>query len=136
MPTTSPRFVRPAEIEWQPHPKFRGVQNAVLHGDPGQHGMYVLRVRVESGVSIDPHTHPEDRVYTVLSGVFGIGFGERFDLSEIQQYPEGSVVFLPARSAHFHFASGNGYVVQINGWGPTSTDLVDARPSTTGPPSP
>jgi hypothetical protein len=29
-----------------------------------------------------PHKHPEDRVYTVISGVFYIGLGHEFDASK------------------------------------------------------
>jgi len=36
----------------------------------------VQRVRVPHGVKLMPHRHPEDRVYTVISGVFYIGLGE------------------------------------------------------------
>jgi hypothetical protein len=37
---------------------------------------------VPSAVKLMPHKHPEDRIYTVLSGVFYIGLGEwrPFDL--------------------------------------------------------
>jgi len=31
---------------------------------------YVTRVKVPSGVKLMPHKHPEDRVYTVISGAF------------------------------------------------------------------
>jgi len=33
---------------------------------------------VQRGIQM-PHRHPEDRIYTVMSGVFYIGRGERFD---------------------------------------------------------
>jgi hypothetical protein len=36
---------------------------------------------VPSGVKLMPHRHPEDRVYTIISGVFYIGLGDRFDAS-------------------------------------------------------
>ena len=36
----------------------------------------MIRVKVPSGVKLMPHKHPEDRIYTVMSGVFYIGLGE------------------------------------------------------------
>ena len=33
---------------------------------------YVVRVKVPDGVRLMPHRHREDRVYTVISGVFYI----------------------------------------------------------------
>ena len=34
-----------------------------------------------------PHKHPEDRIYTVVSGVFCIGLGEKFDGDKVKAYP-------------------------------------------------
>ena len=42
-----------------------------------------------------PHWHPEDRVYTVISGVFYIGLGDEFDADKLQAYSPGSVIVLP-----------------------------------------
>lgn len=42
-----------------------------------------------------PHRHPEDRIYTVISGVFYIGLGSQFDGDKVQAYPPGSVIILP-----------------------------------------
>ena len=40
---------------------------------PSEPGPYVIRVKVPSSVKLMPHRHPEDRIYTVMSGVFYIG---------------------------------------------------------------
>ena len=39
----------------------------------------MIRVKVPAGVKLMPHRHPEDRIYTVISGVFYIGLGDEFD---------------------------------------------------------
>jgi len=52
---------------------------AVLVGEPSEPGPYVVRVKVPSGVKLMQHRHPEDRIYTVMSGVFYIGLGDQFD---------------------------------------------------------
>ena len=39
------------------------------------------------GVKLMPHRHPEDRVYTVMSGVFYVGLGDRFDESQVSAFP-------------------------------------------------
>jgi hypothetical protein len=36
-----------------------------------------------------PHKHPEDRVYTVISGVFSVGLGDEFDAGKLEAYPPG-----------------------------------------------
>jgi hypothetical protein len=50
------------------------------------------RVKVPSGVKLMPHRHPEDRIYTVMSGVFYIGLGDRFDSNRVKAFPPGSVI--------------------------------------------
>jgi len=50
-------------------------------------GPYVIRVKVPLGVRLLPHTHSEDRIYTVISGVFYIGLGDQFDSERLQAYP-------------------------------------------------
>jgi quercetin dioxygenase-like cupin family protein len=69
---------------------------AVLVGDPTREGPYVIRVKVPAGVKLMPHRHPEDRVYTVLSGVFYVGLGDRFDAEQVNAYPPGTLLVLPA----------------------------------------
>ena len=74
------RAVLPEDIEWKPFPAFPpSVRLAVVVGEPSGARPYVIRVKVPSGVKLMPHRHPEDRVYTVMSGVFYIGLGEEFD---------------------------------------------------------
>ena len=105
------RAVLPEDIDWKPFPAFPpGVRLAVLIGDPSQPGPYVIRVRVPAGAKLMPHRHPEDRIYTVISGVFYIGFGEKFDGEKVSAYPPGSVIVLPGGTWHFHFAKSGEYV--------------------------
>jgi hypothetical protein len=92
----------------------------------------VIRVKVPGGVKLMPHTHPEDRVYTVISGVFYIGIGDRFDDDKLQAYPPGSVIVLPGDTHHFHWAKSGEYVSQVTAIGPLGLEYVDPKddPST------
>jgi quercetin dioxygenase-like cupin family protein len=65
-------------------------------GKPTEPGPYVIRVKVPSGVKLMPHRHPEDRVYTVISGVLYIGVGEEFDEGKLEAHPPGAVSSCPA----------------------------------------
>jgi quercetin dioxygenase-like cupin family protein len=87
----------------------------------------VIRVKVPSGVKLLPHRHPEDRVYTVISGVFYIGLGERFDSDKLQPYPPGAVIVLPGSTPHFHWARSGEYVTQVTAVGPISLSYVNAK---------
>jgi quercetin dioxygenase-like cupin family protein len=120
------RAVLPEDIDSKPFLAFpSGVRLAVLIGDPSQPGPYVIRVRVPGGAKRMPHRHPEDRIYTVISGVFYIGFGEKFDGEKVDAYPPGSVIVLPGGTWHFHFAKSGEYVSQVNAIGPLGLEYQD-----------
>jgi len=70
------RSVLPEDIDWKPFPAFPpAARLAIVVGEPSQPGPYVIRVKLPSGVKLMPHQHPEDRVYTAISGVFYVGLG-------------------------------------------------------------
>jgi quercetin dioxygenase-like cupin family protein len=103
------------------------VQNTALVGDPTRPGPYTIRVKVPAGVKLMPHKHPEDRVYTVISGVFYIGLGDRFDAEKLRAYPPGSVVVLPGDTHHFHWAKSGEYVSQVTAIGPLGLEFIDPK---------
>jgi quercetin dioxygenase-like cupin family protein len=116
------------DIDWQPFPAFpRSVRLAVIVGHPSEAGPYTIRVKVPNGVRLMPHRHPEDRVYTVMSGVFYIGLGDRFDSDKLQAYPPGSVIVLPGNTPHFHWAKSSDYVAQVTAIGPLGIEYVDSK---------
>ena len=91
------RSILPEDIEWKAFPAFPpSARLAVLVGEPTQAGPYVIRVKVPSGVKLMPHRHPEDRIYTVMSGVFYIGLGDRFDGDKVKAYQPAASSFCPA----------------------------------------
>jgi hypothetical protein len=90
------RATSPEDIDWKRFPAFpRSTRLAVLVGDPTKPGPYVIRVKVPAGIELMPHRHPEDRIYTIISGVFYIGLGEKLDGDTVTAYPPGSVIVLP-----------------------------------------
>ena len=116
------------DIEWKSFAAFpASVRLAVLVGQPLDKGPYVIRVRVPFDVKLMPHTHPEDRVYTVISGIFYIGLGERFDADKLQAYPPGTVIILPGNTPHFHWAKSGEYVSQVSAIGPLGLHYVDPK---------
>jgi quercetin dioxygenase-like cupin family protein len=120
------RSILPEEIEWKPFPAFPpSARLAVLVGDPTKLGPYVIRVKLPSGEKLMPHKHPEDRIYTVMSGVFYIGLGDKFDGEKVKAYPPGSVIVLPGDTRHFHWAKSGEYVTQVTAIGPLGLDYLD-----------
>jgi quercetin dioxygenase-like cupin family protein len=116
------------DVDWQPFPALPApVRLAVIVGHPTEAGPYTIRVKVPHGVKLMPHRHPEDRVYTVMSGVFYIGLGGRFDPDKLQAFPPGSVIVLPGNTAHFHWAKSSDYVAQVTAMGPLGIEYVDLQ---------
>jgi quercetin dioxygenase-like cupin family protein len=122
------RSVLPEDIAWQSAPAYPpSVHLGVIVGEPSLPGPYVIRVKVPAGAKFMPHRHPEDRVYTVISGVFYIGLGDHFDESKLNAYPPGSVVVLPGDTFHFHFAKSGEYVTQVTAIGPLGLEYEDSH---------
>ena len=116
------------DVDWKPFPAFPpSVRLAVVVGTPSEPGPYTIRVKVPRGVKLMPHRHPEDRVYTVLSGVFYIGLGDEFDADKLVAYPPGAVIVLPGNTAHFHWAKSGEYISQVTAIGPLGLDYVDSK---------
>jgi len=120
------RAILPEDIAWKAFPAFPpAARLAVVVGDPTQPGPYMIRVKVPGGVKLMPHRHPEDRLYTVISGVFYVGLGDRFDGDKVVPYPPGSVVVLPGDTPHFHWAKSGEYITQVTAIGPLGLDYLD-----------
>jgi quercetin dioxygenase-like cupin family protein len=120
------KSVLPEDIDWKPFSAFPpSARLAVIAGEPSEPGPYVIRVRLPSGVKLMPHRHPEDRIYTVISGIFYIGLGDKFDGAKLQAYPPGSVVVLPGDTDHFHWARSGEYVTQVTAIGPLGLEYLD-----------
>jgi quercetin dioxygenase-like cupin family protein len=118
--------IRAEDVQWTAFPAYpQTVRMAILAGDPTKPEPYTIRVRVPSGIKMMPHKHPEDRIYTVLSGVFYIGLGQEFDDSKLTAYAPGSIVILPGNQPHFHWAKSGEYMSQITAIGPLGLDYID-----------
>jgi hypothetical protein len=122
------RSILDEEIDWQPFPAFPpAVRLAVVVGTPSEPGPYTIMVKVPRGVKLMPHKHPEDRVYTVLSGVFYIGLGDVFDPDKLEAYPPGAVIVLPGNTSQFHWAKSSEYITQVAAIGPLGINYLKSN---------
>jgi hypothetical protein len=131
------RAILPEEIDWKPFPAFPpSVRLAVVVGEPLQDGPYTIRVKVPRDVKLMPHRHPEDRIYTVISGIFYIGMGDHFDPENLVAYPPGAVIILPGNTSHFHWAKSGDYITQVTAIGPLGMEFINSKddPRTETPP--
>jgi quercetin dioxygenase-like cupin family protein len=120
------RAVLPEEIDWQPFAAFPpSVRLAVVVGQPLQDGPYTIRIKVPRGVKLMAHRHPEDRIYTVISGIFYIGLGDQYDAEKLVAYPPGAIIVLPGNTSHFHWAKSGDYVTQVTAIGPLGVEYIN-----------
>jgi quercetin dioxygenase-like cupin family protein len=120
------RAILPEEIDWKSFPAFPpSARLAILVGQPSQAGPYTIRVKVPGGVKLMPHKHPEDRVYTVISGIFYVGVGDQFDTERLHAYPPGAVIILPGNTPHFHWAKSGEYIMQVTAIEPLGLEYVN-----------
>jgi pimeloyl-ACP methyl ester carboxylesterase/uncharacterized RmlC-like cupin family protein len=102
-----------------------GIQTLVLKGEPNESGVYTIMLRVPAHTQIAAHSHRDDRVATVVSGTWHIGYGDKFDESKLKALPPGSFYTEPPRQNHFAETDDEPVIVQITGFGPSSTEYVD-----------
>ena len=101
------------------------VSLAVLVGHPSEQGPYTVRVKVPHGVTLMPHRHPEDRIYTVSPAYIGVG--DQFDVEKLVAYPPGAVIILPGNTHHFHWAKSGEYITQVTAIGPLGLEYVNSK---------
>jgi quercetin dioxygenase-like cupin family protein len=118
--------VTPDELVWKPSPRVAGVEVADIVGDSTKPGPYVQRVKLPPNYRIPPHTHPEDRTYTIISGMWYVGFGDKFDEAKLIALPPGSYYTEPANTPHFVMTKGEGVVFHLTGNGPSGIKMIEA----------
>ena len=117
--------VTPDTLKWAEPPVLPGAKLAVVSGDPSKEGLFVYRIKMPAGYKIPPHTHKASENVTVLTGVFYIGLGEKFDQGSGQELPTGGFVSVPPKHAHYAWAGREETVVQVHGMGPTDLTFVN-----------
>lgn len=116
--------ILPESLEWFGVPHNELLKGAWVLGSEGASGTYALRVKLAKGGRIPPHTHPDTRYSTVLSGTLLVGFGEAANEKDMVAVPEGGVYVAPAGVPHFLWARDGDVVYQEGGVGPTATTPV------------
>ena len=104
-----------------------GIQTRTIKGDATKPGIYTIQLTIPANVKIQAHTHPDDRVATVVSGTWYIGYGAKFDEEKLKALTAGSFYTEPPGVAHFAKTSREPVVLQITGNGPTGTEYLEAR---------
>jgi quercetin dioxygenase-like cupin family protein len=115
----------PDTLSWVEPPILPGARLTIVQGDPGKEGLFVYRIKMPANYRIPPHFHKAGENVTVLSGVFFVGLGEKFDQGSGEELPAGAFVAIPPKHPHFAWAGGQETVVQVHGIGPTDFTFVN-----------
>jgi quercetin dioxygenase-like cupin family protein len=99
-----------------------GAMMAVVHGDPGAHRDYIIRLRFPAGYKFPVHWTPNSEHVTVLSGTLLLAMGNTADQSKLRAYGPGDFIYAPARMSHYGGAK-TPTVIQLNGTGPFAINL-------------
>ena len=121
-----PIAVQPNALKWGPAPASMppGAQIAVVTGDPGKDGPYVVRAKLPARYKIPPHTHPTAENVTVLSGAFNIAMGDKFDPKKGEAVKPGGFFTAEKGMQHYGWTTGP-TVIQIHGMGPFAINYVN-----------
>jgi quercetin dioxygenase-like cupin family protein len=112
----------PETLKWVSTPIAPTNRIAWVVGNAQSAGkLYVLFANYPPGGKSMPHTHPDERVVTVLSGTFYLGSGPTFDESKAKELKAGSVVVVPPNAVHWGFARDDAVIIQEIGVGPSAT---------------
>jgi len=123
-PASSHVALDAAEIQWRQAPAAlnKGVEVAVLSGNPGAAGPFVMRMKMPAGYKIAPHWHTKDEQLTVISGTFTLYMGDT--MKDPHELTAGAFHFLPGKAHHAAVAKGEA-IVQINGVGPFDIHYIN-----------
>jgi quercetin dioxygenase-like cupin family protein len=116
--------VTPDQIAWKEIRKAPPLFRAFLQGDQEQPGPFTFRVRAAAGHKLAPHTHPDDRVITVIRGTYWSAVGDRWDDAKLIAFPAGSFYVVPAGVAHYSAVLEGETEFQESGIGPSRNDMV------------
>jgi quercetin dioxygenase-like cupin family protein len=114
------------DLKWGPaSPALpTGAQGATLIGDPSKEGFYVVRVKVPAGYKFAPHSHPNDEHVTVISGMFHIGVGDKFDDTKGTALKPGGFAQAPKGVKHYAWVTQE-TIIQLHGMGPQNLIYVN-----------
>lgn len=125
----SPAYARvtAADLKWSPLPSLpKGAQIAVLHGSPNKPGLFTIRVKLPANFKLPVHSHPDERVRTIISGTYYSATGDKVDSSKLMAFPTGTFSYVPPKVWQFAETRDEEVVFQITGVGPTGIDYQNA----------
>lgn len=117
----------PADLKWMPAPPVipKGVQIAVLNGNPFAEGFSTVRLKIPPHTTFAPHWHPTAESFTVLKGTLHLGMGDKVDKSSAKALPPMGFASLPAMHHHWVYSGDEDVVIDLSFYGPFQIHYVN-----------
>ena len=117
----------PADLKWGPAPDAlpSGAEMAVVSGDPGKAGMFVVELKMPADYAVPPHWHPTNETVKVLSGKLHYGMTDKL-MASAKTLTDGQAVTMKAKMHHWVHAPAAA-TVQVSGMGPFQITYVDPK---------
>lgn len=113
-------FLKPGDVKWV-ESRNGASASALIYGDPTKEGLYIQLMKWHAHHNSTPHSHPHDRFITVLSGIWWVGTGAKYDMDSTVPMTAGTVVTDYANEIHYDGAKDSDCVLEIVGMGPATT---------------
>jgi quercetin dioxygenase-like cupin family protein len=115
-----------AALKWGPAPAVfpKGAKMAVVSGDPGKAGEFVIQLSMPGGYKIPPHFHPTDETVEVKKGTFLVGMGDTLDVKSTKPMKVGDKGTIAAQMHHFAATKG-ATIVSVTAMGPFAMTYVN-----------
>jgi hypothetical protein len=126
----------PADLKWGDAPPVlpAGAKLAVLAGDPGKPGLFIVRLKFPANYKIPAHWHPSDEHISVVSGAFSAGMGDKLDPAKMMSLPAGGFATMPAKMNHFAMTRRE-TIIELTAIGPFQMTYVNPADDPTKTPA-
>ena len=115
--------LKPEDLKWGP--LIPGAEMAVVAGTPSKAGgMYIIRIKCKDGLKVMPHWHPTDEHITVMTGIFAMGIGDKYEAGKLHDVAPGSHAAVPKEMHHFALSKGES-IIEVSGMAPFVVNWVN-----------
>ena len=125
---TADNTARDNGLTWGPAPPGlpAGARAAVVSGDPGKAGPFIVRLDMPPDYAIRPHYHPTSEELRLLEGTVHVGHGPKWDEQAMKAMATGQPVMIGAKEPHFLHAASR-VVMEVRSTGPFAITYVDRK---------
>ena len=118
----------PTNLKWMDGPPGlpSGAKFAVVSGDPGKEGPFVIRIKMPANYAVPAHHHPTDERVTILSGRAGYGMSDKLDRAKARTATSGQSLTMKAGMNHWVFTRSPA-TLQVSSTGPFQIVYADPK---------